>query len=63
MLPVYEAEMILARVAQANPSPETLRLWAQLVGYPPCPKCDYCIHNCKCPKPGDQLEFRFYRDE
>lgn len=60
MLPRDEAQSILARVARVNPN--ALRLWAQLVGYPPCPKCDYCIHNCRCPKPGDQLVLPFYRE-
>jgi len=42
----YEAVMILAEVAKTNP--DALRLAAQLIEYPACPRCDYALPNCMC---------------
>jgi len=40
-IPEWEKVRILARVAAVNP--DGLRLAAQLLGVPPCPKCDYVM--------------------
>lgn len=45
--PHPQIHLILSEVARRGGSPASLRLAAQLFA-PPCPKCDYVIHRCRC---------------
>jgi hypothetical protein len=48
MMPDWELALILARVAARNP--DAIRLAAQLLGVPACPRCDFVMrdgHVCK----------------
>ncbi|MFI5296916.1 MAG: hypothetical protein ACHREM_02365 [Polyangiales bacterium] len=45
------AQTILAQAAALGASEIALRLGAQLLGVPPCPKCDFRAGRCKCLTP------------
>lgn len=38
-------------ILRAGASEAGIRLAAQLLGFAPCPKCDFILAGCKCPKP------------